>query len=95
MTACGILHFPKMATPGQSHPTGSTYNVMLPEFIKIYDYFKSGQLDKALATQMKVNKIIDVMLKFVAKNAYFLENPVLGTTKTVKPLLSFSTYTFS
>ena len=43
---------------------GSTYNVMLPEFIKIYDYFKSGQLDKALATQMKVNKIIDVMLKF-------------------------------
>ena len=29
MTACGILHFSKMATPGYIHPTGSTYNVML------------------------------------------------------------------
>lgn len=43
---------------------GSTYNVMLPEFIKIYDYFKSGQMDKALATQMKVNRVIDALLKF-------------------------------
>lgn len=43
---------------------GSTYNIMLPEFIKIYDYFKNGQLDKALETQIKVNEVISVMFAY-------------------------------
>lgn len=42
---------------------GSTYNVMLPQFVKIYDCFKAGKLDEALATQLQVNRVIDVLLK--------------------------------
>lgn len=40
---------------------GSTYNVMLPEFVKIYDYFQRGQLEDALRVQMKINKAIDLL----------------------------------
>ena len=43
---------------------GSTYNVMLPEFIKIYNDVKAGRVDEALKTQMKVNRVIDVMIRY-------------------------------
>ena len=43
---------------------GATYNAMLPEYVKIYDYFKQGNMLAALETQMKVNRIIDSMIKF-------------------------------
>lgn len=42
---------------------GSTYNIMLPEFVKIYECFKNNQLDEALKTQIKVNRVIDVLIK--------------------------------
>ena len=42
---------------------GSTYNVMLPEFVAIYRYFKAGEMEKALRIQMKVNKVIDLLIK--------------------------------
>lgn len=42
---------------------GSTYNVMLPQFVKIYDCFQKGELKEALKTQMKVNRIIEMMIK--------------------------------
>lgn len=42
---------------------GSTYNVMLPQFVKIYNCFKKGNLTEALATQIKVNEVIDILLK--------------------------------
>jgi N-acetylneuraminate lyase len=42
---------------------GSTYNIMLPQFVKIYNYFKAGELDKALEVQMKVNDVIRIMLE--------------------------------
>lgn len=41
---------------------GSTYNIMLPEFIKIYNYFRAGQLDKALESQIKVNRVIGALI---------------------------------
>ena len=41
---------------------GSTYNVMLPEFVKIYEHFKKGELDKALEMQLKVNRVISAMI---------------------------------
>ena len=42
---------------------GSTYNIMLPEFVAIYNHFKNGEMDKALQIQMKVNKVIDLLIK--------------------------------
>ena len=42
---------------------GSTYNIMLPEFVAIYNHFQKGEMDKALEIQMKVNRVIDIMLK--------------------------------
>ena len=42
---------------------GSTYNLMLPEFVKIYNCYKSGNMAEALATQIKVNRVIDLLIK--------------------------------
>ena len=42
---------------------GSTYNVMLPEFVDIYNNFKCGNMTAALEKQIKVNRVIDVLLK--------------------------------
>lgn len=42
---------------------GSTYNIMLPEFVKIYQYVQNGETDKAAAVQRRVNKVIDLLLK--------------------------------
>ncbi len=43
---------------------GATYNAMFGEYVKIYDYFKQGNMKGALETQIKVNRIIDSMLKY-------------------------------
>lgn len=42
---------------------GTTYNVMLPEFLQIYKYFKEGNEEKAREVQMKVDRVITCMLK--------------------------------
>ena len=42
---------------------GSTYNIMLPEFVKIYNCYKNGNMTEALATQIKVNRVIDLLIK--------------------------------
>ncbi len=42
---------------------GSTYNVMLPQFVQIYNHVMNGEMEKALAIQMKVNNVIDLMIK--------------------------------
>lgn len=42
---------------------GSTYNIMLPEFVSIYRHFKNGEMEQALQIQMKVNKVIDLLIK--------------------------------
>lgn len=43
---------------------GSTYNVMLSQFIDIYNDVQRGESSKALALQMKVNDVIALMLKY-------------------------------
>ena len=43
---------------------GSTYNVMLPEFIKIYQSFQNGDMKTAMATQLKVNRVISAIIKY-------------------------------
>lgn len=42
---------------------GSTYNMMLPQFVKIYNDFKAGRHEEALETQLKVNKVIEVIIR--------------------------------
>lgn len=42
---------------------GTTYNVMLPQFLELCKNFKAGNIDKAREIQMQINKVITVMLK--------------------------------
>lgn len=42
---------------------GSTFNVLMKDFVSIYDDFKSKNLERALATQLKINRVIDLLLK--------------------------------
>lgn len=42
---------------------GTTYNVMLPEFLEIYKNFTEGNMEKAGEIQRKVNRVIQVMIK--------------------------------
>lgn len=41
---------------------GSTYNVMLPEFVAIYNAVRAGRVEEAHARQSKVNRVIGAML---------------------------------
>lgn len=43
---------------------GSTYNVMLPEFIEIYKAFMSGDVVRAHEIQKKVNRVIGSIIKY-------------------------------
>jgi N-acetylneuraminate lyase len=42
---------------------GTTYNIMTPEFVNLYNQFKSGDIDGARQTQFKVNRIIELLIK--------------------------------
>lgn len=42
---------------------GTTYNVMLPEFLGIYKNFMEGNVEKARELQRKVNRVISIMMK--------------------------------
>lgn len=42
---------------------GATYNIMLPEFVSIYNDFKAGKLESARATQLKVNRVIMALIR--------------------------------
>ncbi|MBP3362015.1 MAG: dihydrodipicolinate synthase family protein [Clostridia bacterium] len=57
---------------------GATYNVMLPEFLKIYSCFKSGNIDGARAAQLKVNRVINVMFKYEVIPAIKFAASLLG-----------------
>lgn len=58
---------------------GTTYNVMLPEFLKIYKFFKEGNEAEARKVQMKVNQVITCML----------EHGVLPSVKHMCKLMGF------
>lgn len=42
---------------------GTTYNVMLPEYLEIYRNFREGNMEKALEIQKKVNRVTTLMIK--------------------------------
>ena len=58
---------------------GTTYNIMLPQYLKIYEYFKKGNIDKAREIQYKVNRVINCMIK----------NEVISSTKSMCCMLGF------
>lgn len=43
---------------------GTTYNMMLPEFIELYKNFKEGNEQKAREIQHKINRVIAVLIKY-------------------------------
>lgn len=43
---------------------GSTYNLMLPQFVEIYELVRAGRIDEARAVQMKINPVIEVLLNY-------------------------------
>ena len=57
MLLCGLA-------AGADAGIGSTYNVMLREFVEIYELFHAGKWKEAQAIQYKVNRVIAEMLDF-------------------------------
>jgi len=47
---------------GADGSVGSTFNVMLPHYIKIYNEYKTGKKDIALTLQTKANNIMDAFV---------------------------------
>lgn len=48
---------------GADAGVGSTYNVMLPQFLEIYRLMQEGKVKEANAVQLKVNRVIEVMIQ--------------------------------
>ena len=46
---------------GADGAIGSTYNFMADKFVKIYNHFKNGEMEEALAIQNEANKIIKTL----------------------------------
>lgn len=42
---------------------GTTYNVMLPQYLEIYKNVKAGSIEKARELQIKVNRVVSVMIR--------------------------------
>ena len=57
---------------------GSTYNFMLPEFVSLYNHFKNGEMDKALAQQLKINRAIDLVIKYGVIPSVKLATSLMG-----------------
>ena len=58
MLLCGLA-------AGADGGIGSTYNIMLPTYRKIYELYQNGEMKKALEEQSKADKIISVMLEYL------------------------------
>ncbi len=43
---------------------GSTYNVMLPEYLRLYSLFREGKVDEARAVQIAINRVIGLMIDY-------------------------------
>lgn len=57
MLICGL-------SSGADAGIGSTYNVMLPQYIEIYKSFREGNIKKAREIQLKVDKVIRIVKKY-------------------------------
>ena len=43
---------------------GTTYNVMLPEYKKIYESFKSGDIKRAADIQRRINTVTEIIVRY-------------------------------
>lgn len=57
MLICGL-------SMGADAGIGSTYNLMCSEYCKLFSQFKAGELEAARATQYKVNKVVEILIKY-------------------------------
>ncbi len=58
---------------------GTTYNVMLPQYLELYKCFGQGEIDKAREIQYKINRVISCMIK----------NELISVTKHMCAMLGF------
>jgi len=72
MLICGLA-------AGVSGGIGSTYNIMLPWYKKIYECFKNGDNETALEYQMRANKVVSIILEF----------PVIPAVKVILEKMGF------
>ena len=45
---------------------GTSYNIMLPQYVALYRLFREGRIEQAREIQAQVNRVIDVMFEFEA-----------------------------
>ena len=57
MFICGL-------SMGADAGIGSTYNLMCAEYVRLFNQFHAGDLDGAKATQYKVNKVVEILIKY-------------------------------
>lgn len=72
MLLCGL-------SAGACGGIGTTYNIMLPIYKKIYECYQSGDNNTALDYQLKANKVISVLTQF----------PVIPAVKVVLENMGF------
>ena len=86
-----FILLPSLAA-GADAGVGATYNVMLPEFVSIYNDFKAGRLDLALATQRKINNVAWYLCSNETIPAVKLAMNILGMNvgEATFPLRQFS-----
>jgi len=70
---------------------GTTYNVMLPQFLELYKYFKQGEINKAREIQYKINRVISCIIKHGTISATKYMCTMLGfdSGEATYPLKSF------
>lgn len=57
MLICGLAM-------GADAGIGSTYNLMCGEYVKLFNAFNNGDLAAARATQYKINKVVEILIKY-------------------------------
>ena len=48
---------------GATAAIGSTFNVMLPKFLKLEELYKEGKMEEAIKKQGEINDVIEAMIK--------------------------------
>ena len=72
MLLCGL-------SAGCAGGIGTTYNVMLPLYKKIYELYNKGDMKEALEFQKKADKVVGVLIKY----------GVIQATKAVLEMMGF------
>lgn len=71
---------------------GTTYNIMLPQYLEIYRLFNEGKMAEALKIQQQVNRVIDIMISFgvIPAVKYMCEKLGFKVGNATYPMTEFS-----